>query len=277
MILIPTYNSAGFLDATLASAVNQTLPSSVIVVDNCSTDQTAEVVARFPTVELVRNAQNLGRIGNWNRCVELAIERAPRFFKILFAGDMLRPEAMERYNAIFAAHPELAMITSAYQIVSNGQVVETVAHLSRTERIDPERSQELGLSIGNWFASPSIQAFNTQRVGQVRFSEAFPWAADWKFCLDLTAKQPSYYLVETLAEFHMEFRKFYGAEATKLRSTAEWFYLTSMLLETRRPHLPPEAIVAYERMIKRKLFRAVRMRELPSFLVGRFRDALVRR
>lgn len=277
MIIIPAFNSAAYLESTLASALRQTLTVPVLVVDNCSTDSTPDLVSRYDGVELVQNERNLGRIGNWNRCVELALERSPEFFKILFAGDTIRPKAMERYREVFRAHPEVALITSSYQIVRDGQIVETVAHLPGTEQIAPDRAQELGLSIGNWFASPSIQALNTQRVGQVRFSEAYPWAADWKFCLDLTANHPSYYLAEVLAEFRMEFRKFYGAEEKKLRSTAEWFYLTSVLLETRRPHLAPEAVTAYERMIKRKLFRAVRMRELPSFLVGRLRDAFVRR
>src|SRR3954471_23969809 len=74
VIVIPAYNAAKTLDRTLASAVDSvhyctdtkgvTLQAEVVVVDDCSSDATPEIVnawaAREPMVRLVRNAANQG-------------------------------------------------------------------------------------------------------------------------------------------------------------------------------------------------------------------------
>jgi|SRR5579864_1724120 len=47
-VVIPTYNAAPFIGATLESVLAQSrLPDEVIVVDDCSTDQTVEIVQRI--------------------------------------------------------------------------------------------------------------------------------------------------------------------------------------------------------------------------------------
>ena len=53
--VIPAYNSARFISATIESALAQTLPLfEIIVVDDGSTDETAEVAARFPNTRIIR-------------------------------------------------------------------------------------------------------------------------------------------------------------------------------------------------------------------------------
>jgi GT2 family glycosyltransferase len=57
IVVIPTLNARELLRDALASLAGE----SVVVVDNGSTDGTAELVARdFPAVRLLRNAENLG-------------------------------------------------------------------------------------------------------------------------------------------------------------------------------------------------------------------------
>jgi GT2 family glycosyltransferase len=60
-VVIVTYNSAERLDACLRSAVGCLPPhSSIVVVDNASSDESADIAARTPGVTLVRNHRNLG-------------------------------------------------------------------------------------------------------------------------------------------------------------------------------------------------------------------------
>jgi N-acetylglucosaminyl-diphospho-decaprenol L-rhamnosyltransferase len=60
-VVIPTLDARELLADALESLARQTLPPRVVVVDNGSSDATAEMVrSRFPDVELVRNEQNLG-------------------------------------------------------------------------------------------------------------------------------------------------------------------------------------------------------------------------
>ncbi len=61
-IIIPTYNYAHFLSEALDSALAQTwLNKEIIVVDDCSTDNTQELMkTKYPDVKYIRHEQNKG-------------------------------------------------------------------------------------------------------------------------------------------------------------------------------------------------------------------------
>ena len=53
-IIIPTYNRAAFIEETIKSVLEQTYPHyEIIVVDNCSTDNTASLAALFVQVKFI--------------------------------------------------------------------------------------------------------------------------------------------------------------------------------------------------------------------------------
>lgn len=60
-VVIVTYNRLELLKECLACVCGQTIPfSRVIVVDNHSTDGTAEYLASRTDIEVIREAENLG-------------------------------------------------------------------------------------------------------------------------------------------------------------------------------------------------------------------------
>lgn len=61
-IIIPAYNEEGAIGETIEELIRSGIPGryEVIVVDDGSTDRTAEVVARYPEVRLVRHPANRG-------------------------------------------------------------------------------------------------------------------------------------------------------------------------------------------------------------------------
>src|SRR5438874_1505072 len=66
ILITPARNEAAFIQKTLDSMVNQSaLPERWVIVDDGSTDQTAEIAAqyaqRYPWIELVRRSQHLDR------------------------------------------------------------------------------------------------------------------------------------------------------------------------------------------------------------------------
>lgn len=78
-ICIPTYNRSGYLRETIAYACGQQTDRviQILVVDNASTDDTSQVVAAITDDRLryVRNPENLGMVGNFNRCLDLVLWR----------------------------------------------------------------------------------------------------------------------------------------------------------------------------------------------------------
>jgi len=96
-ICIPTYNGAAFLDECLNSARAQTHRDvEILVVDDCSADDTVAVAQRHaqqdPRITVSRNSRNLGLVGNWNRCIELA---RGEWVKFLFQDDLLNLRCVE--------------------------------------------------------------------------------------------------------------------------------------------------------------------------------------
>jgi glycosyltransferase involved in cell wall biosynthesis len=72
-ILIPTYNQAEYVSEAIESALEQDWPEvEVVVSDDASRDETQTVLNRYRAesrVRLYRNDANLGRVGNYRRCL----------------------------------------------------------------------------------------------------------------------------------------------------------------------------------------------------------------
>jgi glycosyltransferase involved in cell wall biosynthesis len=97
---IPSFNGEAFIERTLQSLARQTRrPDRVVVLDDGSTDRTEEIVRNFSGLpcEFVRNPVNLGLFGNFNRCLDLAIETD--FLQILHNDDAVAPEFYEVMTA----------------------------------------------------------------------------------------------------------------------------------------------------------------------------------
>jgi glycosyltransferase involved in cell wall biosynthesis len=95
--VIPVYNGAKYLLPTLQSVASQTRPTDrLIILDNCSTDNTAQVVRDFRSLacEWRQNERNLGLFGNLNRALTFATETD--CLHLLTADDLIKPFFYER-------------------------------------------------------------------------------------------------------------------------------------------------------------------------------------
>ena len=96
LTVIPVYNGEPFIAQTLESLARQRLrPDRVVVLDNCSTDRTPEIVKNFTGIacELIRNESNIGLFGNLNRSLDYSTET--EYLQILHADDTIEPEFYE--------------------------------------------------------------------------------------------------------------------------------------------------------------------------------------
>ena len=95
--VIPVFNGEPHLAEALDSLARQSRrPDRVVVLDNCSTDRTREIVAGFNGLrcEYRLNERNLGLFGNHNRALELAAETD--YLHFLHADDVLLPDFCAR-------------------------------------------------------------------------------------------------------------------------------------------------------------------------------------
>jgi glycosyltransferase involved in cell wall biosynthesis len=101
--IVPVYNGARFLAEALNSILAQTLPpAQIIVVDDGSTDGTAEVAAAFASrIEYVKQP-NAGPGSARNRGIGMA---GGSFLSFLDADDLWHPEKLERQLRALDSNP----------------------------------------------------------------------------------------------------------------------------------------------------------------------------
>jgi hypothetical protein len=110
-VVIPCYNYARYLPQAVLSAVSQSITTEVIIIDDCSTDDSTDVAARLAAqhaeVRLVRNETNLGHIATFNKGLRLA---EGDFVVLLSADDMLAPGSLARAVGLFERFPRVGMV-----------------------------------------------------------------------------------------------------------------------------------------------------------------------
>jgi GT2 family glycosyltransferase len=84
VVVIPNLNGGEEVLAAVQSLTKQTLAPHIIVVDNASTDGSAEQIAKqYPDVEIIHNPRNFGYAGGVNPGFRQAIERGAAFVAVL--------------------------------------------------------------------------------------------------------------------------------------------------------------------------------------------------
>lgn len=95
-IIMPSYNTARFLTETVRSVLAQTYQNwELIIVDDCSTDDTDAVAAEFPDprIRFLKNEKNSGAAVSRNYALR---EAKGRWIAFLDSDDLWKPEKLER-------------------------------------------------------------------------------------------------------------------------------------------------------------------------------------
>jgi glycosyltransferase involved in cell wall biosynthesis len=116
-VFIPVYNAASLVAQAIESVLAQTYQHyELIVVNDASTDGTAEVIARYqdhPKVRIHHNPTNLGTAPNWNMGVSLC---EGDLIARLDADDLYTPGFLERVVPIFQRYPDVGMVFTGAKV-----------------------------------------------------------------------------------------------------------------------------------------------------------------
>jgi len=235
-VCMPTYQGAAYVAAAVESVLAQTFANfELIVIDDCSPDETAAVVSRYrdPRLRFAQNERNLGAQDNWNRCLHLA---CGRYFKVLPQDDLLARECLARQVAVLEAdaREELALVFSARSIIDERTrvILRRGFRRRRAGKISARRLIRSCIRRGtNLIGEPGAVLARTALVRQIGgFDGRLPYVIDLDCWFRLLQHGNAYYLPEPLASFRVspgswsvalarrqgaEFREFIGQVASR--------------------------------------------------------------
>lgn len=112
LVIVVTYNGMRTLERCLQSVRASEFPAKLFVVDNDSTDGSADFVqSRFPEAKLLRSADNLGFAKANNLGLRYAWERGFDYAYLLNQDAWIEPDTLGRLVAVQQAHPEFAVLS----------------------------------------------------------------------------------------------------------------------------------------------------------------------
>lgn len=161
-ILIPAYNAEEWIAYTLDSAIAQTWPrKEIIVVDDGSTDRTAEVARRFASKEVVVVSKaNEGSAATRNHALKLS---QGEYIQWLDSDDILAPDKIARQlAALQEGHSRRRLLSSpwAYFFYRTERARFTPtslwSDLSRVEWLLRKMGENLHMQTATWLTSREL-------------------------------------------------------------------------------------------------------------------------
>lgn len=127
-IITPAYNCAKFIEDTVACVIKQTYPNwEMLIVDDCSTDNTREVIEEImrgePRVKYLALEKNSGAAVARTRGMQ---EAEGEYIAFLDSDDIWLPEKLEKQIAFMQSNGYAFTCTSYEQVDENGKPLGTV-------------------------------------------------------------------------------------------------------------------------------------------------------
>lgn len=181
-VIIPAYNAGAFIAETLDSVLSQRGcgPIEIIVLDNASTDNTPEVLQRYRAqgVRYMRNAVNVGSVGNHNLGLEMA---TADYLKLLSADDVLLPDILASQMAALDLHPRAGLVTCDFLETDDG--LRPIGEVRMLPGLLDGREAVRRCARGmiNRLGSPSSLMLRRSAVMGLRFDTDYKWLPDLDF------------------------------------------------------------------------------------------------
>jgi glycosyltransferase involved in cell wall biosynthesis len=190
-VIIPAYNAAAYIGPTLASLVSQgSLISTVIVVNDGSTDQTAQIVQRFasehPKLPIKLINQVNGGLSNARNTGITHSQSA--YIALLDADDLWLADKLSLQYALFqnSRDPTLGLVYCGYQLIDEtGEILpDSQGIIAPRLRGNVHQALLKGNFISGSGSSVLIKRSVFDAVGL--FNEQLPACEDWEMWLRIS-------------------------------------------------------------------------------------------
>ena len=185
-IIMPSYNTGRFIKETIESVLAQTYTDwELIIVDDCSTDNTDEVVGEFLSdvrIRYVKNDANSGAAVSRNRALR---EARGKWIAFLDSDDLWEPKKLEKQITFMKENGY------HFSYTNYAEIDEESKPLGRRVT-GPWRISKLGMYSYCWMGCLTVM-YDAETVGLVQI--------DYAMWLKVCKKAKCYLLDETLARY----------------------------------------------------------------------------
>ena len=162
-IIMPSYNTAKFIGETISSVLAQTYTNwELIIVDDCSTDNTDEVVAGYddPRIRYLKNEKNSGAAVSRNYALR---EATGKWIAFLDSDDLWYPEKLEKQIAFMEENGYDFTYTDYEIVMPNGEKLPYIFTA-------PKKVTRRKLFNYCYFSTITV-VYNREKIGLVQIAD----------------------------------------------------------------------------------------------------------
>lgn len=193
-IITPSYNTALFIAETINCVLAQTYTNwEMIIVDDCSTDDTDAVVSGFSDARIryLKNEKNSGAAISRNRALR---EAKGKWIAFLDSDDLWAPDKLEKQIAFMERSGYHFSYTNYREIDDDGKSLGTVW-------TGPKKISKLGMYSFNYMGCLTVM-YDRDYVGMIQIAD-LKKRNDYAMWVKVARKCPAYLLDEVLATYRV--------------------------------------------------------------------------
>ena len=181
-VLITSYNREKYIEEAIQSVLSQDYPNfELIIVDDCSTDQTAEILKRYEHIDrrikIYINEKNLGQFANRNLAAGYA---TGVYIKYVDSDDIIYPSTLSYMVEAMENHPKAGM--GFCLLLNEGNKFLPFVYESK------EALRDHFLNGKTLFVGPSGCIFRTDAFNEVGKFEEYGMPSDTHLNLKVASK-----------------------------------------------------------------------------------------
>lgn len=196
--VVVTYNRIELLKQCIAHLQNQTVPVDIIVIDNASTDGTADLFA-VPDDNLFyfNTGSNLGGAGGFNYGMRKAVEMGYKFVWVMDDDTMPNDDAHEKLiEADKELNGEYGWLSSLVLWTDGTPCNMNIQKITKWKKLeDFNKKTEIQYAS---FVSLFLKGVTIRKYG-LPYKDFFIWGDDWEYTRRISKSEKSYYIPESTA------------------------------------------------------------------------------
>ena len=192
-IIMPSYNTANFISESIKSVMAQTYTNwELIIVDDCSTDNTDDVVKPYlneSRIIYIKNSKNSGAAVSRNRALR---EAKGKWIAFLDSDDLWMSEKLEKQIAYMTNNGYHLSFTKYEEMNENGQTTGVTVS-------GPKKITKNGMFNFCWPGCLTVM-YDREYIGDIQITD-IKKNNDYAMWLKICRKADCYLLDEILAKY----------------------------------------------------------------------------